>query len=126
MVNKVILVGEISSDPVLQNTDQGVPYVRFGMTTKRTYQQNDEYKTEVNTHAILAYGKTAEIICEHCGRGKPVYIEGHLKRRFGSNKEIDEVIAARMSFVDDPNYQPKKQTQQTYNAKDFCADDIPF
>jgi len=125
MVNKIMLLGTLLETPTITLTEQRVPYTRFELETTREEWKNQERIVHKNTHSILAYGKTAEIICNNLKQSRLVFLEGYLIRRKSPSALIDEVIAQRMTFIDDPNYQPKSN-KQNYDASDFCADDIPF
>lgn len=126
MVNHVILIGTLESQPILNDSNQGVPYTRFKLKTVRTWEKDGEQKKHINMHSILAYGKTAELTCKYFTAEKPIYLEGHINRRTHNGHDIDEVVATRMTFVDDPNFKPKRAIKKNYDTDNFNPDDIPF
>lgn len=122
MINNVLLLGTIEADPILEYTPNNVPYTRFRLETVRTWNQNGETKQDVNSHVILSYGRIAEVICQHLHADRKCCFEGHLKCRNYKGQEVVEVVATKMTFVDD---RPKEEKKK-YDTKNFTPDDIPF
>ena len=80
-------------------------------------------KDDTSFFDIVAFGKTAELLNNYCGKGSKVLIEGNLKQdRFqdkeGKNRSVVRVIANRIEFLDSKgNNQSQKQQEQTTQTK---------
>ncbi|MFH1375994.1 MAG: single-stranded DNA-binding protein [Patescibacteria group bacterium] len=103
-VNKVILVGNLTRDPELKQTQNGQAICTFGMATNRDWKdQGGEQHSLAEFHEITAWARRAEICHQILKKGNLVYIEGYLKtrnwieedtgkKRFRTEVVIDDVI----------------------------------
>lgn len=82
-VNKVILIGNVGSDPETRYLPNGNAVTNITLATtdswkdKQTGQQQD--RTE--WHRVVFFGKLAEIAGEYLAKGSQCYIEGRLQTR---------------------------------------------
>ncbi|WP_166382926.1 single-stranded DNA-binding protein [Polaribacter sp. 11A2H] len=97
--NKVQLIGNVGNVPEVKTLEDGKKVVNFSLATNEFYKNSDGEKVQ-NTqwHAIVAWGKIAEIVAEYVGKGKEVAIEGKLTSRSYETKEgekryVTEVVA---------------------------------
>ena len=102
MLNQVILMGRLTADPVLQQTENGVPYCKFILANESEYCKEGEDRP-VNFIFHTAWRSTAEFICRHFTKGKLMIVEGSLRvaayvqnneRKFISNVEVARVYFA--------------------------------
>jgi single-strand DNA-binding protein len=78
--NKVFLMGNLTRDPELRYTQGGTAVAEFGMAINRTWTTPEgEKKEEVCFVDVNAWGRQAEVICEYCSKGRPLFIEGRLQ-----------------------------------------------
>ena len=105
-LNKIILIGNVGSDPEMRYTPSGKPVTSFRMATNRRYVGPDgEQKEETDWFRITAWGKQAESCNQFLSKGKQVYVEGRLHARTweGQDGQIRtslEVTANRVLFLD--------------------------
>lgn len=104
-VNKVILIGNLGSDPELRYTPQGSAVANFSVATNEVWT-NKEGKKEERTewHKIVVWGKQAETCNTYLKKGKQVYIEGSIRQRSWEDKEgnkryTTEIIAQSIKFL---------------------------
>ncbi|MBF9296063.1 single-stranded DNA-binding protein, partial [Staphylococcus epidermidis] len=100
-------------------------------------------KDDTSFFDIVAFGKTAQLLNDYCGKGSKVLIEGNLKQdRFqdkeGNNRSVVRVIANRIEFLDNKgsnqqNNQPQQQREQAptgnnpfANGTDIENSELPF
>ena len=124
-VNKVILIGNLTRDPELKDTQGGQPIVTFGIATNREWVVGDgERKQSTEFHEIVAWAKLAEICGKFLKKGKLVYLEGYLKTRSwetenGDKKYRTEVVLHDMimlekkSHDDGDDYVSKKDEESS-------------
>ncbi len=81
-VNKIILIGNLTRDPELKETQSGQPITTFGIATNREWMTSEgEKKKSTEFHEIVAWAHLAEICSKYLKKGKLVYLEGYLKTR---------------------------------------------
>ncbi len=81
-VNKVILIGNLTRDPEMKETQSGQPITTFGIATNREWNTSDsERKKSTEFHEVVAWSKLAEICNNYLRKGKLVYLEGYLKTK---------------------------------------------
>jgi len=79
-LNKVILIGNLGSDPEMRYTASGTAVAKFSLATSRKFTGKDGQKQEkTEWHRIVAWGKLAEICGQYLAKGKQVYIEGRIR-----------------------------------------------
>jgi len=104
-VNKVIIIGNVTRDPIIKTTEGGKKVALFTTATNRYYKTADgENKSEAEFHNCVAWGTLAERIEKFLLKGKLVYIEGRLKTRAIEKEEGDriyktEVVASNLIFL---------------------------
>jgi single-strand DNA-binding protein len=78
--NRVILMGNLTRDPELRYLQSGMAVTDIGLAINdRRKGQNGEWIEETTFVDITLWGRTAEVVCEYCGKGKPLFVEGRLK-----------------------------------------------
>lgn len=133
-----ILTGRITKDLELKQAGQ-TQVTNFSMAVDNPFKKDD-----TSFFDIVAFGKTAQLLNDYCGKGSKVLIEGNLKQdRFqdkeGNNRSVVRVIANRIEFLDSKgNNQPQKQQEHTTQTKsknpfanatgpiDITDEDLPF
>lgn len=79
-VNKVLLIGNATRDAELKSTKAGQPVCTFGLATNREWRGHDgDVQQDVEFHSLVVWGPFAEACARHVKKGKPLYVEGHLK-----------------------------------------------
>lgn len=100
-VNKVILLGNVATDPEVRYLEQNLPVASFRLaTTERGRQNADGSRTPDRTefHTIVAWRGLAEIAEKYIRKGSPIYVEGKLRTRQynaadGSQRSVTEIVA---------------------------------
>lgn len=81
-VNKVIIIGNLTRDPELKQTQNGQAVTTFGIATNREWiTTGQERKKSTEFHEVVAWARLAEICNQYLRKGKLVYLEGYLKTR---------------------------------------------
>ncbi|EFK96370.1 single-strand binding protein [sediment metagenome] len=75
-VNKVILIGNVTKDPLVKNTENGKKVALFNIATNRYFKTTEgENKSEAEFHNCVAWGALADRCEKFLTKGKLVYIE---------------------------------------------------
>ncbi len=102
--NKVILLGNLTRDPEVRYTPNGIAVASFAIAVNRKYKQGDETKDEVSYIDIVVFGKQAESCGQYIGKGDSVLIDGRLQQRRweteeGQKRNKLEVVAQSVNFM---------------------------
>jgi single-strand DNA-binding protein len=105
-VNKVILVGNLGSDPENKYLPSGSSVSEFSVATTRAWKNRDsgQQQEETEWHRITAFGRQAEICGEYLRKGSQVYIEGRLKTdkwqdQQGNTRYTTKVVMENMQML---------------------------
>ncbi|MDO8461707.1 MAG: single-stranded DNA-binding protein [Deltaproteobacteria bacterium] len=137
-LNKVILIGNLGSDPEVRSTANNQTVATFNIaTTEKWTGKTGEAAEKTEWHRIVVWGKLAEICREYLSKGRQVYIEGRLQTRQWDDKEgkkrsTTEIVAQNVQFLGSPSDRSKSAAVPTAPSFDEPAaasnteDDIPF
>jgi len=105
-LNKVMIIGNVGSEPEMRFTPNGNPVTSFRVATNRMYTTADgERKQETEWFTVVAWNKLAEQCNQFLSKGRLVYAEGRLHTRTwegqdGQKHYRTEIVANRVSFLD--------------------------
>jgi single-strand DNA-binding protein len=103
-INKVILVGNVGKDPVVQYIKEDLPVARFTLATSETHRdKNGEKVTNTEWHNIVAWRSTAKVVEQYIKKGSQLYIEGKITNRSydkdGVTRYITEIVANTIQML---------------------------
>lgn len=144
-LNKVMLMGNLTRDPELRHTPSGMAIADFGMAINRQRKGADGNRIDETTFVdITAFGRQAEVIQQYLRKGRPVYIEGHLRleqwtTQDGQKRSKLSVVVENFQFLDTkggggggapPSGGPSRSGSASQGDSDYGGDisddDIPF
>ena len=138
-VNKVILVGNLGSDPDVRSMPTGGSVARLSIATSESWRDkvSGEQKEKTEWHRVVFFGKRAETIGQYLKKGSKIYIEDSLRTskwtdKDGADRYTTEIIADNFQFLDNKGssdvFTQASPTISTENPKeqDPFDDDIPF
>lgn len=105
-LNKIMLIGNVGSDPEMRYTPNGKAVTSFRMATNYRYMGSDgERKEETEWFRVSVWGKQAESCNQFLSKGRRVYVEGRLHSRSwegqdGQMRTSLEVSANRVIFLE--------------------------
>lgn len=104
--NKVYLMGNLTRDPEVRYTTKGTCVTKIAMAVNRKFKtEAGEQKEEVTFVDIEAFGKLAEVIGQHCKKGRPLFVEGRLKldqwddKTTGQKRSALKVVLEAFQFI---------------------------
>lgn len=138
-LNKIIIIGNVGTDPEMRYTPNGNPVASFRMATSRFYTRPDgERRQDTEWFTVVAWNQLAEQCTQFLAKGRRAYVEGRLRSRQwegqdGQPRFRNEIIANRVLFLDKPptGGQPAEGGQPTEEAAAVEGgpvepDDLPF
>ena len=98
--NKVILIGHLTADPELKQSQGGKSVTSFSIGINRKYTKNEI----TDFISIVAWENTAEFVTRYFKKGMPILVCGQIQVRTwtdrnGEKRYTTEVIADEVSFV---------------------------
>ena len=105
-LNKMLVIGNLGTDPEMRYTAGGQPVTSFRLATGRTYTTKDgERREETEWFTITAWSQLAETVNQYLTKGRRVYVEGRLKSstwqgQDGQTHFRNEIIAEKVLFLD--------------------------
>lgn len=125
-VNKVIIIGNITRDPLVKTTESNKKVAIFTIATNRYFKTSDwEQKSESEFHNCVTWGNLAERCENHLNKGKLVYAEGRLKTRVLEKDDWTksyktEVVVSNLIFL---NKKSDFEDLTDTSGSDFDEDD---
>ena len=104
-VNKVILVGNLGSDPEIRTLESGVKVATFSIATSESYKDKGGNKVDkTEWHNIVLWRGLAEVSEKWLKKGQTIYVEGKLQTRSWDDKEgnkryTTEIVGQNMTML---------------------------
>ena len=103
-MNRVMLIGRLTTKPELRYTGSNLPYSRFSIAVNRTYS-NNQGQRETDFINIVVWRKLAENVCNFLNKGSLVSVEGRLQTgsyddKDGNKRYTMEVVADSVQFLE--------------------------
>jgi single-strand DNA-binding protein len=130
-LNKVMIIGNLGSEPEMRFTPNGNPVTSFRVATNRVYTTAEgERREETEWFTVVAWNKLAEQCNQFLTKGRLIYAEGRLHTRNwegqdGQKRYRTEIIANRVTFLDRQSVAslPEEKLEE---AVELEPEDIPF
>ena len=133
-LNRVMLIGNVGTDPEMRFTPGGSPVTSFRIAVNRVFTTSDgERKQETEWFTVVAWRKLAESCNQFLTKGQRVYVEGSLRTRTwegqdGQKRSRVEVIANRVLFLDKQAVAPLPSEEGVSEVPEDIIEpeDLPF
>jgi single-strand DNA-binding protein len=79
-LNKVMLIGNVGSDPEIRMTPSGSKVAKLSLATNRSYQDRSGQQQErTDWHRLTFFGRLADIVEQWVNKGDRLYVEGRIE-----------------------------------------------
>ncbi len=105
-LNKVMLIGNLGSDPEIKYSQSGTAFANIGLATSENRKNSDgEWEDRTEWHRVTMIGRQAELCKDYLHKGSKIYIEGRLQTRSWEDKNgqkhyATEIIGSNMIMLD--------------------------
>ena len=105
-INEVTLVGNLTRDPELKQTEGKKPVCIIGLATNRSWTDEKGNKhEEPEYHRLVAFDRLAETCHQFLRKGRKIYGRGRLQYRTytgqdGMEKFSAEIVLEKMEMLD--------------------------
>jgi len=91
-LNKVMLIGNLGSDPEVRSTTGGNRVATFSLATSRQWNsQNGEKQEKTEWHRCVVWNTKgsglADVVEKYCKKGDKIYVDGRIEYRQWQDKE---------------------------------------
>lgn len=132
-INAVQLMGNLTADPELVQTQSGAMICKFSIATNRGVKQEDgSYQDFADFHRCTSFGKLAERISQWSKKGDRLYVSARLQNNSWTTKEGEKRYSTEI-IVQDVVFPPKAKSQRQAAEEEFgpaepvpTEDDLPF
>ena len=105
MLNKVVIMGRMVSDPELRRTGTGVAVTSFTLAVDRDFSGKDGGEKETDFIDVVCWRSTAEFVEKYFRKGSMAVVSGRLQIRNytdkeGNKRKAAEVVADNVYFGD--------------------------
>jgi len=136
MINKVILLGRVGSDPEVKISTREEKFAGFSLATSEKFKnKSGEWQEKTQWHRIVCWDPNiAKTIETYVKKGTTLYIEGQIETRQydlnGETKYTTEIIIPRfkgiLKMIGGKDGSSSKVQTQTNARTEDPAEDIPF
>ncbi len=135
-LNLAQVIGNLTRDPELRQTQNGQAVCTLGVATNRRWKDSSgQMKEEAEFHNIVCWGKLAEIVNQYLKKGAKVFFSGRLQTRTwdddaGVKHYRTEIVAQDMIMLGGrgeggaPNVEVKASAGK--GEEEVSAEDLPF
>lgn len=137
-MNKVLLIGNLTKDPELSTTTNGVSLCKFTLAVPRKYTSNSGER-EADFLPIVVWRGQADNCYKYLKKGSKCSITGTIQTRVydtpdGSRRYMTEIVAEEVEFIstrntgsDDIDGEPEAKPADVVNKFEPIDDDnLPF
>ena len=79
-LNKVMLIGNVGSDPEVRSTASGARLAKMSLATNRSFQDRTGQQQErTDWHRLTFFGKLADIVEQWVHKGDKIFVEGRVE-----------------------------------------------
>lgn len=144
-MNKVILMGRLTADPELRQTQSGIASCRFTVAVNRKYADKNTGEKQADFISCTAWRQTAEFICRYFKKGDMICLEGSLRTGSYPDKNhpdvthyTTDVLVENAEFTGSKSVSQQAKVQEQYSAKfqatnvdlsdyeEILTDGVPF
>ena len=131
MINKAILMGRLTRDPVIRHTDSGKAVCNFTVAIDNGYGE----EKSADFISCVAWNKTAEFVDKYFAKGRMIIVVGRIQTRTwedrdGKKNYVTEVVASEVAFGESKKDAATNSAGHTAAGDDFTPIDsdhaLPF
>lgn len=141
--SKAIVAGNITRDPEMRTTGSGSQVCSFAIAVNRSFKDSSgNQQDQVSYLDCVAWGKSAEIICQYVHKGSALLVSGRLEQRSwedknsGQKRSRTEIVVEDFLFIGNNGgngggYNSNRGannnsgTTETDMGSDIVPDDVP-
>lgn len=137
-MNKIILIGNLTKDPEITQTNTGVSVCRFSIAVSRGFSSNESNGPTADFFNIVVWRGLAENCHKFLKKGSKCCVVGRIQNNTyeasdGTKRYTTEITASDVEFLNskgtdgsDGNVGPKSISQSSSELEPIDDDSLPF
>lgn len=140
-LNKVMLIGNVGSEPEIRMTPGGTKVAKVSLATNRTFtDRNGQQQERTDWHRLTFFGRLSDVVEQWVHKGDRLYVEGRIEysqstddsgaSRYWTDVIVTEMIMLGASTGTDVTEPPRfgARAPTSPEPEDIAAvdDDLPF
>lgn len=123
-MNKVILMGRLTRDPVISYSqgENATAVARYTLAVDRRFQRNNDQTADFIS--CVAFGRSAEFAEKWLKQGTKICVTGRIQTGSYTNKDGVKVYTTDV-VVEDQEFAESKNAAQSNSGADFAGDSRP-
>lgn len=126
-MNKLFLIGNLTKDPEISQTQNGLTICKFGIAVNRPYQTNGERITDF--FSITVWRTLADNCGKYLKKGSKVAVTAQIQNhsyedRDGNKRSRNDIIAEAVEFLS--SVKNDAQDRQEPPVLEEIDEDLPF
>lgn len=128
-MNKVVIVGNLTKDPELASTNNGIMYAKFTVAVSRNYSKDG--KRETDFLPIVVWRTQAENCAKYLKKGSKAAVSGSIQTRTyeandGTRRYVTEIVADEVQFLSTKSESSSSADESDFDDIKPVNDDLPF
>ena len=130
-INKVVLIGRLTSNPESRVTQSGVTIASFTLASGRTFLKGGTKEEQTGFFDVVAWNKLGETVMQYCKKGDRIAIDGRLTQQRWEKDDKKhskvEITMEAFQFLTNKKENPSGTTVNLPSEQNpFVDDNIPF
>ena len=105
-MNKVFLIGNLTRDPEMRTTTNGIPVCNFSIAVNR--RRRADATQETDFFNIVAWRQLADLCQRYLSKGRKVAVTGSIQTHSyeaqdGTKRNTFDIVADEVEFLNSPN-----------------------
>ena len=128
-MNKVFLIGNLTKDPELSTTNNGVKFCRFTLAVSRNYSKDGKRETDFLN--VVVWRAQADTCARYLKKGSKAAVSGSIQTRNYENEGrrvyVTEIAADEVQFLSTKNEDGVDELDDMdFDALRPIDEDLPF
>ena len=123
-MNKIVLIGNLTHDPEVRSTPNGVTVCSFTIAVNRRFASGSGGERPTDFFRINAWRQLGETCARYLAKGRKVAVVGELQARTYDGKDGTVRMSLDVQADEVEFLSPKDKADQTHDAPQADADDM--
>ena len=104
-LNKVMLIGNVGTDPEIRSTQSGTRVAKLSLATNRTWKDGSgQQKEKTEWHRLTIFGKLVDVVEQYVKKGDRLYVEGRIEystteKNDGSKAYWTDIVVSDLTML---------------------------
>jgi single-strand DNA-binding protein len=135
-LNKVVLIGNVGTEPEIRTTGGGTKVAKVSLATGRVFKdRSGQQQEKTEWHRLTFWDRLADLVEQYVHKGDRLYVEGRIEYsqtedQQGQQRYWTDIVVSEMVMLGSTDSQPSRQqsrpAQPTRSPFEADDDDLGF